>query len=199
MVRCQVIHTGISVCSVGVYGCSFGCPASLTVKDGCRTTKPRRVDKPTHNFPSTSGCEIVGDATTAGCRQVIHTDISACSTFLLWCTAVGLDALLPRRLKTGAGQRSRTVWATPQIFGGGSHASELGHQSAGFGHLQRRHVGWTAMTHHERNCGSLVHLQKLHFQFGGVVTSTPLSGETFGLIGQNPSVSKSNPLHVVIF
>ena len=46
------------------------------------------------NFPSTSGCEIVGDATMIGC-QVVHTNISACSTFLLWCTAVHLVALPP--------------------------------------------------------------------------------------------------------
>ena len=38
------------------------------------------------NFPSTSGCEIVRDATTAGC-QVVHTDIRVCSTF--WWPVVG--------------------------------------------------------------------------------------------------------------
>jgi hypothetical protein len=48
------------------------------------------------NFPSTSGCEIVEDATMAGC-QVVHTNFSACSTCLLWCTIACLAVLPPKR------------------------------------------------------------------------------------------------------
>ena len=86
---CQAIHTNISACSMFLdvmYSCSSDCLTSPMVKNNFERAKLHYVDKPSScpdrtNFPSTSGCEIVEDATTVGC-QVIHTNISACSTFL---------------------------------------------------------------------------------------------------------------------
>lgn len=65
---------------------------------------------PNHtNFLSTSIYEIVGDATIAKC-QVVYTNISAWSTFLLWFTATRVAILPPHWLKTVARQQSLVMW-----------------------------------------------------------------------------------------
>ena len=95
-----------------------------------------------------------------GC-QVVHTNISTCSTFLLGCTTVGLAILRPCAKSSCAAAKLSHV-DTPQVFGGGPHASKvrpnMGCQSGGYDHLRRRHIGWIVMAHHERHCGRLIYL-----------------------------------------
>ena len=107
---------------------------------------------------------MIGNATPVGC-QVVHTNISACSTFLLWCTIVYLATLPPHWLKNRSGA---TKWGhvdTPQVFDHGPHVLDVS-PNVDVGRLQvmtisqSHHIGWIMMAHHESHCGRLIHQQK---------------------------------------
>ena len=63
----------------------------------------------------------------------------------------------------------------PQVFDGGAHASDACPNVD-----VRVHVMtisgiakcWTVMAHHKSYCGRLIHLHKMHFQFG-VIRASP--------------------------
>ena len=107
---------------------------------------------------------MIGNATPVGC-QVVHTNISACSTFLLWCTIVYLATLPPHWLKNRSGA---TKWGhvdTPQVFDHGPHVLDVS-PNVDVGRLQvmtisqSHHIGWIMMAHHESHCGRLIHQQQ---------------------------------------
>ena len=64
---------------------------------------------PNHtNFSPTSRCEIVGNAIIIGC-QIVHANISACSTFLLWCTTTCITTLSPQLRGSKVGPCGQTT------------------------------------------------------------------------------------------
>ena len=124
---------------------------------------------PNHTiFPSTFGCEIVGDATMARC-QVVHINILACSTFFVVMYNCSHGYPTSQRLKklqitkvVPCGHTTSCLWWAPWV----QHVSKRGRHNVGCDHIWHRQIGWMVMAHHENHCGRLIHLQKMHFQFG---------------------------------
>jgi hypothetical protein len=79
-------------------------------------------------------------------------------------------ALPPQRLRTHAGQQSWVMWTIHELLVVGPMRPTHGCKSASYDHLRHRCIGWMVMAHHESHCGALIHLHKMHFQFGVIRT-----------------------------
>ena len=89
-------------------------------------------------------------------------------------------------IKTIEGQPNWAMWTNHKFWVVGPREC----QSARYD----RHiiVGWMVMTHHENHCWESIHLHKVHFQFGVMMTSCRL--KSCGMRRQGDGVEELGPL-----